>query len=367
MLPVAMYSLFLFFLMQSTSVEIAFIFGRLSVACATFVSVTFFYFVAIFLDIWKKYGTFVKWGFIIFSFFFLATIFPIDWVVKTVGPVSIYKYFPQPGLLFHIFLFIWTIYFVVPIFFLFFYHKKADKIKKAQIRYLILGITLGNIGGLGNWMLVYGIPVSPPYIVLSFLVFSLGYAILKHHLFSIKMFIVELLTFAIWFVLLVKIIATKQAGGLIFFDVIIFLSIVLIGFFLIRTGVRESRQREMLAELNTELDYLNHNLQKKVDEQTKEIHTAYEVEREARLQLEKLNEAKNEFVLASQHNLRTPLTIVKGYIEGIDISLKEGKEVNIQEYVDKTTGVIDTMSDLINGLIDVTELKVGREGFSKKG
>ncbi|MCK5059612.1 MAG: hypothetical protein KAR00_00475 [Candidatus Pacebacteria bacterium] len=98
-------------------------------------------------------------------------------------------------------------------------------------------------------------------------------------------------------------------------------------------------------------------------EQTQEIRKAYEVEKEARKGLEELNKAKNEFILASQHNLRTPITIAKGYVEETGLSLKGNDTA--REYLDKTTGVLETLAKLVNGLIDVTDLKVGKEGFSK--
>jgi hypothetical protein len=46
--------------------------------------------------------------------------------------------------------------------------------------------------------------------------------------------------------------------------------------------------------------------------------------------------------------------------------LNKGRKVDLQGYVDKTTGVVDTMTDLVNGLVDATDLKVGKEGFSKE-
>ncbi|MDP2704946.1 MAG: hypothetical protein U1D31_02270, partial [Patescibacteria group bacterium] len=117
---------------------------------------------------------------------------------------------------------------------------------------------------------------------------------------------------------------------------------------------------------NAELDYLNKNLKEKVAEQTKEIRKAYEVEKEARVGLEKLNEAKNEFILASQHNLRTPLTITKGYVDEIGIETESLGNSKLKTFVDKTKNSLDILAQLVNGLVDVTDLKVGKEGFSKK-
>ncbi|MBI2053818.1 MAG: GAF domain-containing protein, partial [Candidatus Staskawiczbacteria bacterium] len=62
------------------------------------------------------------------------------------------------------------------------------------------------------------------------------------------------------------------------------------------------------AQLYDQLKDFNKNLQQKVDEQTKEIREAYEVEKKAKEELQALDKAKNQFLLTIQHHLRTPLT-----------------------------------------------------------
>ncbi|MDD2732292.1 MAG: histidine kinase N-terminal 7TM domain-containing protein, partial [Candidatus Pacebacteria bacterium] len=52
------------------------------------------------------------------------------------------------------------------------------------------------------------------------------------------------------------------------------------------------------AVLYKQIQDLNKNLQAKVDEQTKEIRNAYEIEKKARQELERLDKAKNQFILA---------------------------------------------------------------------
>ncbi|MEK9201682.1 MAG: histidine kinase dimerization/phospho-acceptor domain-containing protein, partial [Patescibacteria group bacterium] len=158
----------------------------------------------------------------------------------------------------------------------------------------------------------------------------------------------------------------NQTGEAFLSDLALFLLAIVVGVFMIRSGIKEANQKELLARLNTELDDLNRNLQKKVDEQTKEIRTAYEVEKEAHRRLIELDKEKNDFILAAQHNLRTPLTVARGYAQEINSRLGEGRTEEIPSFMSKTIGALDTMGQLVNGLLDITSLEVGKGGFNKE-
>ncbi|MDP2705574.1 MAG: histidine kinase N-terminal 7TM domain-containing protein, partial [Patescibacteria group bacterium] len=284
MWTIALWSILYAFFLQTQNVgyDTMMVISHIIVAPAIFISITAFHFITHFLGKAKKYRKITSFGYVIFTLFALLSLFGSPLFIETVRPISVFDYWAKGGILFHPFMVLWAAYFIAFFILLLTSYRESDRIKKAQIRYILLGTIFGNLGGSSGWILFYDIPIIPPIIVLSFLVLAYGYAILKHHLFSIRMFAVEVLTFIIWILLLIKIIVGSQAGQFVIFDIAIFLSVVVIGSFLIRTGVRESRQREMLAELNAELDYLNKNLKEKVAEQTKEIRKAYEVEKEAR-------------------------------------------------------------------------------------
>ncbi|MDP2704945.1 MAG: histidine kinase N-terminal 7TM domain-containing protein [Patescibacteria group bacterium] len=364
---IAAWSITYAFLLQSNTPEGALLGSRITLAPVCFIAITFFHFIVVLLGETKKYRKMLWFGYIVFTLFALLDVFyPTPLFITNPQPTVFIPYWPLGGILFHPFLFLWVAYFVAAYTLPIIYFKQFGPVKKSQIIYVLIGTTFGNIGGSTAFLVFYGVPVIPPIIVLSFMIVMMGYAMFKHGLFNIRVIAVEVLTLILWIFLLGKIALNTQTGQLDISDAILFLSFVVIGILIIRSGIREEKQKEKLAELNAELDYLNKNLKEKVDEQTKEIRTAYEVEKEARLQLEKLNEAKNEFILASQHNLRTPITIAKGYVEETESHLQDGKTVDLKEYLDKTKGVLETLSNLVNGLIDVTDLKVGREGFSKK-
>jgi K+-sensing histidine kinase KdpD len=83
-------------------------------------------------------------------------------------------------------------------------------------------------------------------------------------------------------------------------------------------------------------------------------------------EVQQLDQAKNDFILASQHNLRTPLTITKGYVEEIGAKTQSLNNAELNTFIEKTKKSLDILAQLVNGLIDITDLKVGKGGFSKE-
>ncbi len=356
---------YVFFLSATTAESALFLIG-IVLAPATFISITFFHFIVNLLGEMKRYKRFVQIGYFIFTFFLFFDISYSPLFVESVRPISVFNYWPKGGILFHPFIILWAGYMVAGYILSIIWYKKVDAVKKAQIRYILTGVAIGNFGGSLGWVPFYDIPVIPPIILISFMIFMIGYAALKYHLFNIKVITIELLTITLWSFFLIKLLLGNQTGEAFLSDLALFLLAIVVGVFMIRSGIKEANQKELLARLNTELDDLNHNLQKKVDEQTKEIRSAYEVEKEAHRRLIELDKEKNDFILAAQHNLRTPLTVARGYAQEINSRLGEGRTEEIPSFMSKTIGALDTMGQLVNGLLDITSLEVGKGGFNKE-
>ena len=217
-------------------------------------------------------------------------------------------------------------------------------------------------------VVIFKTSIFNSYGPLSYLpmIFGLAYAIFKHHLFNVKAVATEFLTFALWFFLLGRIFfATEPTERLI--DISLLAVVIIIGIFLIRSVLNEVRQREALERLTSELDKanltlqdLNGNLQEKVEEQTVEIRKAYEVEKKARQDLEALDRAKDQFILTTQHHLRTPLTVVKGYIELLLTKPPQAFEKITTDYLTKADSAIERMTKLINEFLGISQLRVGK-------
>ena len=97
----------------------------------------------------------------------------------------------------------------------------------------------------------------------------------------------------------------------------------------------------------------NATLQERIEEATKELRTSNE-------QLQRLDEAKDEFVSMASHQLRTPLTSVKGYISMV-LEGDVGKITNMQrQLLGEAFTSSERMVHLINDFLNVSRLQTGK-------
>lgn len=108
-----------------------------------------------------------------------------------------------------------------------------------------------------------------------------------------------------------------------------------------------------------EVRELNATLQQRVNEATKEL-------RASNTQLQRLDKAKDEFVSVASHQLRTPLTSVKGYISMV----MEGDAGKISDAQKHLLGEAFTSSErmvhLINDFLNVSRLQTGKFLIEKR-
>lgn len=108
-----------------------------------------------------------------------------------------------------------------------------------------------------------------------------------------------------------------------------------------------------------EVRELNETLQQRIDDATKELRTS-------NAQLRRLDEAKDEFVSMASHQLRTPLTSVKGYID----MMLEGDAGEItpmqRQFLTEAFLSSDRMVHLINDFLNVSRLQTGKFVIDKR-
>ena len=108
-----------------------------------------------------------------------------------------------------------------------------------------------------------------------------------------------------------------------------------------------------------EVRELNDSLQQRVDDATKELRTS-------NAQLQRLDKAKDDFISMASHQLRTPLTSVKGYISMV----REGDVGKISKDQDQMLGEAfassERMVHLINDFLNVSRLQTGKFLIDKR-
>ncbi len=243
----------------------------------------------------------------------------------------------QPGLLYYLLFFQLLIGFGFGLFYLFkIFHLSRDS-KRSQSGFIIAGslvtVFLGIVTNIIFPLLGYSyLNVIGPPSVLFFVGFT-AIAVLKHHLFNVKVIATELLVFSLWLIILWRTLVSINLqevsinGGLLILTVII-------GIFLIRSVVKEVKQREKIQLLATDLQKANDRLTE-------------------------LDKQKSEFVSFATHQLRAPLTAMKGYASLI----LEGDLGKLSKQIrDAITRIYDssnTLTNIVDDYLNISRIELG--------
>ncbi len=311
----------------------AYFWCRYLMAGAIFIPVTYLHFIFSFLGENHKYRRQIFLSYLIFFGFLIFDFTP--YFINRIEPALGFKYWPKPGPVFNIFLFVWLSYAFYGAYLLAKAYRRHKGAKKVQIGYLLAGILLGYIGGSTNYFLWYNIPVAPianAFVILQLLAIAL--AILRHHLLNIKIITTELLVGLINFVLFINIFSYETSAQLIT-NIAIFLLTVLFSVQLIKSVLKEVESREKSQKLAKKL-------------------------RQANRKLKKLDKTKSEFVSIASHQLRTPLTAIKGYAAMLidDSKNPEEKQALRQIYFSN-----ERLIKLVNDLLNLSRIERGKMQF----
>ncbi|MDD5252252.1 MAG: histidine kinase dimerization/phospho-acceptor domain-containing protein, partial [Patescibacteria group bacterium] len=197
----------------------------------------------------------------------------------------------------------------------------------------LLGVIIGSLTNialpnLGLHTSQYG-PVSS-----IVLVAAIAYAVAKHEMLNVKIIAAEVFLLTLMLLLVINIaLAYSPSGQLIAVMMLLFGGFA--GFALVRDVRQEIRLREMSVSLSKELAAANDHLKR-------------------------LDELKSEFVSIASHQLRTPVSIIKGYLA----LLRDGMYGEIPEPVRAKIVQIAEMNErqvrLINNLLNVSRIERSR-------
>lgn len=209
---------------------------------------------------------------------------------------------------------------------------KTPKEERGQFLFLLIGmILMFSLIIFFNFILVTFlgnssfIPLSGIF-VLPFVLFTF-YAIVKHQLLDIRIIGTEILTVVLIFVTFLEVLLAKSLGEIIFRIGVLF-ALVFVGILLIKSIINEVKQREQLQSLTDKL--------KALDKQ------------------------KDEFISMAAHEMRAPMTAIKGYVSMV----LEGDTGDIPEkargFLADANNINDRLIRLVNNMLNVGRIEEGR-------
>ena len=77
--------------------------------------------------------------------------------------------------------------------------------------------------------------------------------------------------------------------------------------------------------------------------------------RDINTRLRELNELKNKFITITNHELRTPLAVIKGYIDLLELSIEREEDSEISEYFSILDSTVKEMVEMVDNMHDLSK------------
>jgi len=75
---------------------------------------------------------------------------------------------------------------------------------------------------------------------------------------------------------------------------------------------------------------------------------------------------KDEFISIASHELKTPLTSVKGYVQLLERSIQKGDAETVKKHLKKAQVQLEKLNNLIADLLDISKIESGKLKFNKQ-
>jgi len=321
---------FAYFASISNQFKQALLWRRLAFAASPLAGIFGYFFTVYFLREEKRFPYLDKFIICIGIFSSLSAVFT-DWIIKAIelkdwGAEVIFGkgiVFPYGMVTFLAF---WLPYI------LFKKYTKLSKTERLKIQYLLIGIFI--FIGI-NLIFNVCVPIfSGSYKYYQFgdysAIFLLGftaYAIVKRHLFGIRVVLTEIFVVLIAVLLFINFLVSKSTFEYIWKGAL-FITFLFFGYLLVKSVVQEIKYRE-------------------------ELQQAYQ-------DLQKLDRAKSEFISIVSHQLRTPLTAIKGYISMMIEGVYGRLSKKILRPLKNVYQSNERLIKLVNDFLNLSRIETGR-------
>ncbi len=330
---------FPYFLWQiSSSAESALFWSKILMYGAIFTSIGYLHLVIVFLELDK-----IKFYRIVLAIFYLFSLLWIivnttSYFVVGVYSISYFKFWPVAGPFYLPYLVAFVSQFLYASFLLFREYRHAVGARRMQVILLLSGLLIAFIGGSTNYPLWFGVDIAPwGNAVVSIYVVMTVYAIMKYKFLNIKVISAELFTGLLFIILLLNtFLSATSLEFVLRFSAVVVASVF--GVMLIRSVKKEVTRSEEMANMA-------HSLEK------------------ANLRLQELDRQKTEFLSIASHQLRTPLSILKGYLELIEDGAYGRITRQTKEVLDKLNLNNEQLIQLVDEFLDISRIEQGRTKY----
>lgn len=228
------------------------------------------------------------------------------------------------------------------------YYLATDRIIKIQLKFIFIGTIASFIFAMFFDLVLPAFDYSYVWVGPLFgfvVVIVLMYAVFKHHLLNVKVIAAELFTVSLWMFILIRTLLAENNQER-FINIGLLALTVIIGVLLVRNSRQEIRTREQIELLAVDLEKAN-------------------------VRLTDLDRQKSEFVSFATHQLRAPLTAMKGYgsliLEGDMGEVSEPVRNGVSRIYESTNTLVSIVDDYLNlSRIELGSMKYAFETIDLK-
>jgi len=254
----------------------------------------------------------------------------------------------EPGKYYFLFITYFVVYAVVSIWILLYQLIKNwdDLLLRGQIRNIMIASIFGYGGGLTNFFpyLFKSFPYGN-YFVIFFLVFMV-YGVLKYKILNTKVISAQIFSISIILISLFNFLRSSDLRD----QVIGFLTLVLTSFFsyfLIRSVNEEVKVKEEVEKLAENLSKTNDSLE------------------DANIHLKELDQKKSEFMSLATHQLRAPLTAMRGYYSMIqDGTFGKIDNPELADVIDKISRSTTDLTMIVEDYLNISRIEQGKMQYN---
>lgn len=233
---------------------------------------------------------------------------------------------------------------LIPFIFGFLRHIYITFKKKGKVLYLLLGYLMSsNIAFVTNlilpWLGIFNFNWVGQYFTIIMVSFT-TYSILKFNLMNVKLAAINAGVVLLGIITFSQILFADSSKNMMVSSIVFFVSCVT-GYYLIKISKNERDNLEHMVILNKKIKKINGELE------------------QANEKLKSLDKLKSEFVSLASHQLRSPLTVIKGYsstlTDGVVGELTDKQKEIVRHIYSAAQGLASVVEDFLN----VTKIEQG--------